>query len=208
MFLEFIDPLLSHFPAVPPVQVQLAQSLGLGGVSLWSVDQDDFLGACGCGKTPLLRATAEEMRGAKCAIPSCTWTYPISAFVIWKLRPNFQNSNFFFSIFMGLKFEIAKLQNNLHSLQCNIFFHTPPHAFTNWLRQLIYSLKSHFYYSYFSYERHITFNEHKNVFFIFIAQTAIAIGCYSDRSPHVIGKRKKYFNKSILRISHLDPIFL
>ncbi|XP_077555344.1 chitinase-3-like protein 1 isoform X2 [Haemaphysalis longicornis] len=42
-------------------KVQLAHSLGLAGVMAWSIETDDFSGACGGGKNPLLRAIRDAL---------------------------------------------------------------------------------------------------------------------------------------------------
>ncbi|KAF0304743.1 Chitotriosidase-1 [Amphibalanus amphitrite] len=45
------------------VQVEWLRELGLGGVSIWSADLDDFSGACGGGRYPLMSAVREALRG-------------------------------------------------------------------------------------------------------------------------------------------------
>lgn len=42
-------------------KVQFARSLGLAGAMVWSIETDDFSGACGGGKNPLLRAIRDAL---------------------------------------------------------------------------------------------------------------------------------------------------
>lgn len=41
---------------------------GFGGIMVWSIDMDDFLGKCGNVKYPLLRTLNEELKGYKVAL--------------------------------------------------------------------------------------------------------------------------------------------
>jgi chitinase len=42
-------------------KIELANQLGLGGAMVWSLDTDDFLGLCGDGKYPLLKAINDNL---------------------------------------------------------------------------------------------------------------------------------------------------
>lgn len=42
---------------------KLIKQLGLGGGMVWSLDFDDFMNTCGCGKYPLLKTMNKELRG-------------------------------------------------------------------------------------------------------------------------------------------------
>lgn len=50
----------------------IVKSLGLGGVHVYSVFDDDLNNELGCGKSPFLRTVNELLRGYNdCILPTC-----------------------------------------------------------------------------------------------------------------------------------------
>jgi len=52
------------------MQAEYVRRLGLAGAFIWSLDMDDFSGACGSGRYPLLSAVARTLRPPDTDTPS------------------------------------------------------------------------------------------------------------------------------------------